>query len=447
MNVDKDVIKAAAYGRWDDIYRALIPDLASALSHPKKHHPCPFHNGKDGFRFFKDYKETGGCICGTCGNFTGINLLMFANNWDFPQALNEINYVLGNPSPIDVADKQYSYAVPEMTEEEKIANRDNLAKLMKGSLSLNQAGAARGVEYLSYRKLQPKINDLIDLRFGKADYYEEVEGKPDDMAKYIGTFPALLGIVRSPEGKAISVHRTYLDPKGSGRPNLDETKKLMPKADSLIGAAIRLAPVYLDGEVAHVGIAEGIETALAATQLYGIPTWSAISASLLANFCPPKGITHVTIFADKDVSKAGENAAKALYNNLTEKEYVVNIIYPSMPIPAGKKSVDFADVLEILEAKMAEGAFDLSVVDTEPGSESGPFSPPVAYKGNGADFINLMRQRYTKERHHAQQMQIIAMRLNCLDYRTTFVGPFAEEAKEIVMRLNHNSKQRASSAA
>src|ERR1700760_2034451 len=48
------------------------------------------------------------------------------------------------------------------------------------------------------------------------------------------------------------------------------------------GAAIRLAPA---GDA--LGIAEGIETALSASALFGVPCWAAVNAGMLALWRPP----------------------------------------------------------------------------------------------------------------------------------------------------------------
>jgi len=352
MPVDKSLVKKAAKGNWAKIYGFLLPQLSAAMENPRVHHPCPFHNGKDGFRFFKDWEESGACICATCGPpqskgaFTnGFNLLMWKHGWDFPRVMEEVYEVLGRPDepPSNVDD---SYTVPKMTDEEKATNRERIKRVLKGSQSLHLPGAERSIEYLQSRYIQPVFGELSDVRFKHRVGYYLTPKKKNERHKYIGNYPAMLAIIRDPKGRAIGLHRTYLDPVGPGRADLEKTKKLMSPCDELTGSAIRLGPV-----AHHIGIAEGIETALAVRQLYGIPCWSAIAAALLAQFRPPKGVTHVTIFADKDLSKAGLNAALALANDLRNLGYIVNIKLPNLPIPKGHKSVDFADVLRYVVEK------------------------------------------------------------------------------------------------
>ena len=53
------------------------------------------------------------------------------------------------------------------------------------------------------------------------------------------------------------------------------------------GGSVRLSAIGEDG---HLGIAEGIETALAAQAIFGIPTWAALSADGMRQWQWPQGI-------------------------------------------------------------------------------------------------------------------------------------------------------------
>ena len=66
------------------------------------------------------------------------------------------------------------------------------------------------------------------------------------------------------------IHRTFLLDDGSAKAPPGK-KMLGPVA----GGSVRLFPMTPDG---HLGIAEGIETALAAHRIFGIPVWAALSA-------------------------------------------------------------------------------------------------------------------------------------------------------------------------
>ena len=72
-----------------------------------------------------------------------------------------------------------------------------------------------------------------------------------------------------------------------------------------------MAPIGSDG---HLGIAEGIETALSAQAIFGVPTWAALSADGLRRWQWPAGVSRVTIFAD--AGDAGMQAAATLADRL-----------------------------------------------------------------------------------------------------------------------------------
>lgn len=121
------------------------------------------------------------------------------------------------------------------------------------------------------------------------------------------TLPAMLALMTdSLTGKACGIHRTFLAADGrkapSG-PNGEPSKMMLGHA-----GVIRLVP---DEEITlGLGIAEGIETALAVEQHFGWrPVWAASSAGAIRSFPVLPGIETLTIFADAD--SAGRKAALA----------------------------------------------------------------------------------------------------------------------------------------
>lgn len=59
-----------------------------------------------------------------------------------------------------------------------------------------------------------------------------------------------------------------------------------------------------------MGIAEGIETAIAAGRLFQMSVWSVICANGIETFQPPPGCRHLVIFADHDLNGVGQRAAE-----------------------------------------------------------------------------------------------------------------------------------------
>jgi len=88
----RDKILQAMNGRWRELLGKYMP--AEHLT--GKHCGCPFCGGKDRFRAFGDFEETGGTVCNQCGkNANGIDTLMKARKVEFKDALDELQQLTG----------------------------------------------------------------------------------------------------------------------------------------------------------------------------------------------------------------------------------------------------------------------------------------------------------------------------------------------------------------
>jgi putative DNA primase/helicase len=65
----------------------------------------------------------------------------------------------------------------------------------------------------------------------------------------------------------------------------------------LRGGAVQLTPV---GDSGELGLAEGVETALSATQLFGIPCWATLGAERLHQIELPSSVRRLHLFVDND---------------------------------------------------------------------------------------------------------------------------------------------------
>ena len=101
------------------------------------------------------------------------------------------------------------------------------------------------------------------------------------------------------------------------------------------GAAVRLAAVPGN----KLGIAEGIETALAASILFNMPVWAALTAGLLQDWSPPASVSTVFIFADNDASSTGQAAGYTLAQKLKARGTSAFVELPPVT------GTDWADVL------------------------------------------------------------------------------------------------------
>ena len=89
-------VRIAATNRWEGIHRHLGVTLKS-LS-PAKHAPCPACGGRDRFRVFPDYAETGRWICSGGGNQQmgdGFSLLGHVFGWSPQEQLKAVADYLG----------------------------------------------------------------------------------------------------------------------------------------------------------------------------------------------------------------------------------------------------------------------------------------------------------------------------------------------------------------
>lgn len=159
-----------------------------------------------------------------------------------------------------------------------------------------------------------------DLRCHPALAYWEVNdaGKP----VLLGRWPCLLAVVRSPQGRPVALHRTYVTDDGHKAP-VEAPKKIM-KVEDLAGSAVRLFP-QKDGLLA---VAEGIEDALSAWVLWQVPCWAALGTSGLKGFEPPEEVRELLIFADRDENGAGQKAAWALQDRMEEIGRAVRVLAP-----------------------------------------------------------------------------------------------------------------------
>jgi putative DNA primase/helicase len=146
----------------------------------------------------------------------------------------------------------------------------------------------------------------------------------------------MLALFSDASGKPATIHRTYLTGTGS-KASVDPVRMFMP-GKVPAGGAIRL---YDAAEM--MGIAEGIETALSAALMMGIPTWATTSANLLEQWKPPEIAKHVTIFADNDLNYVGQCAGYALAKRLIFEAHRDSIERTVMVMVSPRAGTDWND--------------------------------------------------------------------------------------------------------
>lgn len=196
-------------------------------------------------------------------------------------------------------------------------------------------------------------------------------------------WPGLIALTRFADGtRAPGIHRTFL---------LDDGSAKAPAGKKMLGtvkdAAVRLFAMPIDG---HLGVAEGIETALAAHALFGMPVWAALSADGLARFLWPEGTTRITIYAD--AGDAGRQAAAALSDRLNQANIANEIVLPihgddfNDDLIRGARPEDYGGGTTAPAASMAP----------EPFAETAAAPvPPTVPSGNGIEALMAAAEALT----------------------------------------------------
>jgi putative DNA primase/helicase len=282
-----------AQGRWHDILVSMGIE-SSRLN--GKHGPCPICSGKDRFRF-DDKNGKGGWLCSHCGAGDGFSLVAKLKGIDNVAAKMMVVPLLGG-----MRKRQVSKEI------DTNAFRTAAERFWKATSAVSDTGPV-GI-YL--RKRIGVCEAPSAIRQGHTIH-------PQDKTR---SYFVMAAKISGPDGRGISVHKTFISTNGT-KANLSPDKLVMP------GPLIPSASIWLTDPAEHMGIAEGIETAMSATVLHGIPTWAAISATIMKSFEPPAICKKLTIFADNDANYVGQATAYELARKLVmTRQIEVQVMVP-----------------------------------------------------------------------------------------------------------------------
>lgn len=261
----------------------------------KKNIPCPICGGKD--RFTCDNRTGhGDYYCRQCGAGDGFRLVMGVSRVEFSEARRIVMSIAGlSDEDAPTVPIQRAPESPPPPASPTCRVRD----LLREACQIEDCEPAR--RYLQSRGLWPLPAGHKLRAHPSVDYWQEGER--------VGHHAALLASVRDIGGQVVTAHVTYLEVHGAKITHHDPRKILSPMTGRA-GCAVRLMNVDAD----TLGIAEGIETALSAAALHGVPVWAALNTALLGKFEPPPEVKRLVIFADRDI--AGMDAAAKLMQRL-----------------------------------------------------------------------------------------------------------------------------------
>lgn len=308
----REPIWERARGRW--------PGILSAMGVPtktlrNKHGPCPFCGGKDRFRF-DDKGGAGTFICSQCGAGNGVDFVKRFLGVEFKEAAQEIEKHIGSAVVLPTSSGQRQ-------DDGQVRAAMNALWSRAKPITLDDAAGRYLNRRLGLTEFPPT------LRFAPDERYVEDGQKPS-------WHPVMVARVDPSDaardaGERAAIHRTYLTPDGY-KAEVSSPRKMMGSMPT--GAAVRLMP-----HENVLGIAEGIETAFAASILFNMPVWSALTADLLQAWDPPQDVDTVIIFGDHDASLTGQAAAFGLGRRLRAKGLTVVVELPM------RMGVDWNDVL------------------------------------------------------------------------------------------------------
>jgi putative DNA primase/helicase len=276
-------------GRWRSILPALGVDPKFLTG---RNGPCPICGGRDRWRFDNKHGD-GTWICTHCGAGQGIKLaMMLTGTTDYKVIAEKIEAVIGRAA-----------RDPVRTELSEAAVRAAMNKLWCASKPVSPGDPVdlwmrrRGLGATSYPAC---LRSHPGLRHS---------GPP------VTVHPGMIAMVSAPTGAPVMIHRTFLTSGGTKAP-VDKVRMFCP-GKVPPGGAVRLTPA-----ASTMGVAEGIETSLAAIKLFGIPTWAALNDGGVEKFEPPTAVEHLVIFGDNDTNGVGQKAAYGLASRLAPMMHV-----------------------------------------------------------------------------------------------------------------------------
>lgn len=279
------------FGKWEEI----LPRFGCSSEYLKnKHGPCPLcGGGKDRFRF-DDRDGRGTWICNQCGAGTGLQLVAALNGWDIRVAMKEVLKVAAHQQWTDKREPSKHHTDP----------MNRISAILSKTSSVKHGDPVD--LYLRSRGITPNPS----LRCHSSLPYWEA-------GKITGTFPAMVGEIKTLDGSIVSLHLTYL--RGQGKAPVQIPRKMLPAVGTIKGASVHLTELC---KTKTLCITEGIETGIAVWLRTGHAVWAALSAGGMESIEVPDNIDHIKIYGDNDSNFVGQHAAYGLAKRIGKRASV-----------------------------------------------------------------------------------------------------------------------------
>lgn len=290
----------AAKGQWAMIFEHYGLPPITGKNHFKG--KCPLCDSVGKFRI-DDRDGAGTWIC-TCGCGMGMDLVTKTQGKPFNEVCREIDALIGNTFRRD--------KVPEASDASKLRR-----KVLNNFSKMSPLRGTCAAEYLNSRGIYQLPAEAVRL-----NPKQRHNGR---------VYQSIYSLATDDKGELCYLHQTLLD--GAKKADIGASAKRQKSLqednylDHARSVAVRMFPV-----ASTLGIAEGIETALSAYQIYKVNTWATMTANFMKKFRVPAGVKHLIIFADRDENSATGLAAayECAHANLVAKNDLqrVSVYWP-----------------------------------------------------------------------------------------------------------------------
>lgn len=256
---------------------------------------CPLCGKREQFRL--NYRNENLCWICKCGSGGLLQLICDVTGRVYSDIAQEVDRLVGRK--------------PDAEDRKPPASEGFLQKFF----GLPQVYDSPVQAYLNGRGIYNLPMDSI--RFSPGEFDQE----------YGRAYATMYAMAVDDAGKPCYCHKTYLE--DGQKANVPKPKKVVTIRQTQGSIAIRMFPMG-----STLGISEGIETGLAANQLYDLPVWATLNTAFMKRFKAPKTVEHLIIFADHDRNGAGFAAAfECAHKNLLSNNDVrrVSIRWTAKP--------------------------------------------------------------------------------------------------------------------